>query len=105
MGGHLTGLERAVSAPGGGGQAKLSTSQNVAGSSPNEVNKFFSTYLILPAALGPGIHSASNRNEYQKILRKVERGRCVGLTSSPSVSRLSRQCGILNIGLHGLVGE
>jgi citrate lyase synthetase len=23
-------------------------------------------YLILPAALGPGIHSASNRNEYQK---------------------------------------
>jgi hypothetical protein len=23
-------------------------------------------YLILPAALGPGVHSASNRNEYQK---------------------------------------
>jgi hypothetical protein len=22
-------------------------------------------YLILPAALGPGVHSASNRNEYQ----------------------------------------
>jgi hypothetical protein len=22
--------------------------------------------LILPAALGPGVHSASNRNEYQK---------------------------------------
>jgi hypothetical protein len=26
----------------------------------------FSIYLILPAALGPGIHSSSNRNEYQK---------------------------------------
>jgi hypothetical protein len=27
---------------------------------------FFSLYLILPAALGPGVYSASNRNEYQK---------------------------------------
>jgi hypothetical protein len=27
---------------------------------------FFSIYLILPAALGPGIYSDSNRNEYQK---------------------------------------
>jgi hypothetical protein len=26
----------------------------------------FSTYLILPAALGPGVYSASKRNEYQK---------------------------------------
>jgi hypothetical protein len=23
-------------------------------------------YLTLPATLGPGVHSASNRNEYQK---------------------------------------
>jgi hypothetical protein len=23
-------------------------------------------YLILPASLGPGVYSASNRNEYQK---------------------------------------
>jgi hypothetical protein len=27
---------------------------------------FYSIYLILPAALGPGVHSVSNRNEYQK---------------------------------------
>jgi hypothetical protein len=27
---------------------------------------FKSIYLILPAALGPGAYSASNRNEYQK---------------------------------------
>jgi hypothetical protein len=36
------------------------------GSRPDEVNKFFSIYLILPAALGPGVYSPSNRNEYQK---------------------------------------
>jgi hypothetical protein len=27
---------------------------------------FFSNYLILPAAIGPGVYSVSNRNEYQK---------------------------------------
>jgi hypothetical protein len=26
----------------------------------------FAIYLIMPAALGPEVHSASNRNEYQK---------------------------------------
>jgi hypothetical protein len=44
-----------------------------------------SIYLILPAALGLGIYSASNRNEYQKqknnVLGGVERGRCVGVTA------------------------
>jgi hypothetical protein len=39
------------------------------GSRPDEVN--FSIYLILPAALGPGVHSASNRNEYQKQKNNV----------------------------------
>jgi hypothetical protein len=38
------------------------TSRKVAGSRPDEVNEFFSIYLILPAALGPGVYSASNRN-------------------------------------------
>jgi hypothetical protein len=42
------------------------TSREVAGSRLDEVNDFFSIYLILPAALGPGFYSASNRNEYQK---------------------------------------
>jgi hypothetical protein len=27
---------------------------------------FFLIFLILPAALGPGVYSTSNRNEYQK---------------------------------------
>jgi hypothetical protein len=26
---------------------------------------FFSIYLILPAALGPGVYSGSSRNQYQ----------------------------------------
>jgi hypothetical protein len=33
--------------------------------------RFLSIYLILPAALGPGIYSASNRNEYQKHKNNV----------------------------------
>jgi hypothetical protein len=35
------------------------------GSIPDEVI-FFLIDLILPAALGPEVYSASNRNEYQK---------------------------------------
>jgi hypothetical protein len=31
----------------------------------------FLIYLILPAALGPGVHSASNRIEYQKQTNNV----------------------------------
>jgi hypothetical protein len=62
------------------------------GSIPGEVN--FYIFLILQTALGPKVYSASNRNEYQK----VKLGGCLGLTTlPPSVSRLSRQCGILNI--------
>jgi hypothetical protein len=46
-------------------------SQKVVVSIPDEVNDFFSIYLILPAALGTGVHSASNRNEYQKQKNNV----------------------------------
>jgi hypothetical protein len=64
-----------------------------AGSRSDEVNEFLSIYLILPATLGPGVYSASNRNEYQKqkiMYLRVECGRCVGLTTlPPPVSRLS----------------
>jgi hypothetical protein len=35
------------------------------GSTPDDVKAFFSMYLILAAPLGPGLHSASNRNEHQ----------------------------------------
>jgi hypothetical protein len=40
-------------------------------SSPDEVIIFFLIYLILPAALFPGIYSAFNRNEYQKQKNSV----------------------------------
>jgi hypothetical protein len=45
------------------------TSRKVAGSIPDEVIGFSSIDLILPAALGPGVHSASNRNEYQELIK------------------------------------
>jgi hypothetical protein len=47
------------------------TGRKVAGSRPDEVNECISIYLILPAALGPGLNSTSNRNEYQKQENKV----------------------------------
>jgi hypothetical protein len=59
---------------------------------------FFSIFLILPAAIGPGFYSASNRNEYHKrFLGSRARPVLKAKTSPPFVSRLSRQCGILNI--------
>jgi hypothetical protein len=41
-------------------------SRKVAGSGSDDVNEFSSIDLILQASLGPGVYSASNRNEYQK---------------------------------------
>jgi hypothetical protein len=35
------------------------------------MNEFLLIYLILQAALGAGVYSASNRNEYQKHTNKV----------------------------------
>jgi hypothetical protein len=65
-------------------------------------DEFFSIYLIPLAELGTEVHSASNRNEYQKQKKKcfwgVQCGQCIGLTTLlPSVNRLPRQSGILNI--------
>jgi hypothetical protein len=67
---------------------------------------FFLIYLILPSALCPRVYSACNRNEYQKhknnnVSWRVKCFGSVGLTTlPPSVSLLSRQCGILYISQH-----
>jgi hypothetical protein len=47
------------------------TSRKEAGSRSDEVNEFFSIYLIILASLGNGVFSASNRNEYQKQKNNV----------------------------------
>jgi hypothetical protein len=61
-----------------------------------------SQFTSLPAALCPGVCTASNRNEYQRqgriFVGGLNGGRGVRLTNTPpSVSRLAKQCGILNI--------
>jgi hypothetical protein len=48
------------------------TSWKVADSSPDEVITFFSSiYMILPAAISPGVYSASNRNKFRKQKNNV----------------------------------
>jgi hypothetical protein len=37
----------------------------------NPMRRILSIYLILTAALNPGVHSASNRNEYQRQKNNV----------------------------------
>jgi hypothetical protein len=41
------------------------------GSRRDKANEFLSIYIILPAALDPGVYSVSNRNEYQKQKNNV----------------------------------
>jgi hypothetical protein len=61
------------------------------------ISREASLHIILPAALGPGVYSASNRNEYQVSSCWVKRGWRVRLTTSTSVSRLCRKCGSLDV--------
>jgi hypothetical protein len=35
------------------------------------MRRIFKIYLIFPVALGPGVYSASNRNEYEKQKNNV----------------------------------
>jgi hypothetical protein len=90
---------------------RYATRVTVAGSIPDEVNECSSIYLILPAVFGPGVFSASNRNEYQKQKNTIWGlmcGQYVRMKIAPSsVCRLSRHVRSLTshnpIGLHGLL--
>jgi hypothetical protein len=42
-----------------------------AGRFMTRLGEFFSIYPILPAAVGPGVHSASNKSEYQNQKNNV----------------------------------
>jgi hypothetical protein len=65
------------------------------------MNDFFLIYLILPAELGPGVYSASNRNECMrsiKIMFVESRARPVRRVDNlTTVTRWFMQLGILNI--------
>ena len=59
------------------------TNRKVAGSIPACVSGFFIDIKSFRSHYGPGVDSASNRNEYQEHFLGVKCGRCVRLTSLP----------------------
>jgi len=58
-----------------------STNREVAGSIPAGVNGFFIDIKSFQLHYGPGVDSASNRNEYQEYFLGVKSSRCVRLTT------------------------
>jgi len=72
------------------------TNRKVAGSIPAGVNGFFLDTKSFRSHYGPGVDSASNRNECQEYFLGVKSGRCVRLTTlSPSCATVKKS-GSLN---------
>ena len=59
------------------------TNRKVAGSIPDGVNGVFIEIKSFRPHYGPGVDSASNRNEYREYFIGVKSGRCVRLTTLP----------------------
>jgi hypothetical protein len=71
------------------------TNRKVAGSIPPGVSGFFIDIKSFRSHYGPGVDSASNRNEYQEYFLEVKSGRCVRLTTNHHPVPLSRNLGAL----------
>ena len=71
------------------------TTRKVAGSIPAGVSGFFIDIKSFRSHYGPGVDSASNRNEYREYFLGVKSGRCVRLTTYHNPVLLSRNLGTL----------
>ena len=72
------------------------TNRKVAGSIPAGVNGFFIDMKFFRSHYGPGVDSASNRNEYHECFLRGKGGRCVRLTTLPLSCALVTKSGSLN---------
>jgi len=70
--------------------------RKVAGSIPAGVIGFFIDIKSFRSHYGPGVDSASNRNEYQEHFLGVKSGRCVRLTTLPPTCAVVMKSGNLN---------
>ena len=71
------------------------TNRKVAGSIPGCVSGFFVDIKSFRSHYGPGVDSASNRNEYREYFLGGKGGRCVRLTTYHHPVPLSRNLGTL----------
>jgi hypothetical protein len=72
------------------------TNRKVAGSIPAGANGFFIDIKSFRSHYGPGVDSASNRNEYRDYFLAVKSGRCVRLTTLPPSCAVVMKSGSLN---------
>jgi len=72
------------------------TNRKVAGSITDSVSEFFIDIKSFRSHYGPGVDSASNRNEYQAYFLGVKAVRCVRLTTLPSSCAVVTKSGNLD---------